>query len=67
MAVNSKLPGGSVPVFRGIDGSGRMVVLLLVNPPAKEGEPANQNINLRLSCIENPDSPDIYKIKKDDF
>ncbi len=67
MAVNSKLPDGSVSVFRGIDGSGRMVVLLLVNPPAKEGEPANQNINLRLSCIENPDSPDIYKIKKDDF
>ena len=67
MAVNPKLPDGSVPVFLGIDGSGRMVVLLLVNSPAKEGEPANQNINLRLSCNENPDSPDIYKIKKDDF
>ena len=64
LAVNSKLPDGSVPAFRGVDAKGRIVILLLVNPPAKEGQPANQNINLRLSYAENPD---IYKIKKDDF
>ena len=37
LAVNSKLPDGSVLVFRGVDAKGRMVILLLVNPPAKEG------------------------------
>lgn len=67
LAVNSQLPDGSVLVFRGIDGRGRMVVLLLVNPPAKEGQPVNQKINLRLSYIENPDSPDIFKIRDGDF
>ena len=67
LAVNTQLPDGSVLVFRGIDFRGKMVVLLLVNPPPKKGKPPNQNIKLRLSYIENPDSPDIYKIKKDDF
>ncbi len=67
LAVNSKLPDGSVFVFRGVDAKGRIVILLLVNLPAKEGQPANQNINLRLSYVENPDSPNIYKIKEDDF
>ncbi len=67
LVVNSKLPDGSVLVFRGVDRRGRMVVLLLVNPPPREGQAPHQNINLRLSYIQNPDSPDIYKIKKDDF
>ena len=67
LAVNTKMSDGSVLVFRGLDASGKMVVLLLVNPPVKEGQPPNRNINLRLSYIMNPDSPDIYKIKKDDF
>ena len=65
LAVNAKLSDGSVLVFRGLDARGKMVVLLLVNPLSKEGQPPNQNINLRLSYIVNPDSPDVYKIKKD--
>ena len=67
LAVNTKMSDGSVLVFRGLDAKGKMVVLLLVNPPVKEDQQPNQNINLRLSYIANPDSPDIYKIKKDDF
>jgi len=67
LAINTKMSDGSVLVFRGLDARGKMVVLLLVNPLSKEGQPSNQNINLRLSYIMNPDSPDVYKIKKDDF
>ena len=67
LAVNTKMSDGSVLVFRGLDTRGKMVVLLLVNPPAQEGQHPNRNINLRLSYIANPDSPDIYKIKKNDF
>jgi len=67
LAVNTKLSDESVLVFRGVDRRGKMVVLLLINPPPKKGQPPNQNINLRLSYIANPDSPDIYKIKKDGF
>ena len=67
LAINTKMSDGSVLVFRGLDAGGKMVALLLVNPPVKEGQPPNQNINLRLSYSVNPDSPDIYKIKKDDF
>ena len=67
LTINSKLPDGSIIVFRGVDLNGKMVALLLVNPPPQEGQPPNQNINLRLSYIANPDSPDIFKIKKDDF
>ncbi|MCH8156825.1 MAG: hypothetical protein IID18_03575 [Nitrospinae bacterium] len=66
MAVNAQLPDGSVLVFRGIDRQGRMVVLLLTNPQ-KEGQPPDQNISLRLSYIENPNFPDIFRIKDDDF
>lgn len=67
LALNTKISDGSILVFRGVDIMGKMVVLLLVNPPVKGGQPPNQNINLRLSYIANPDSPDIYKIKKSDF
>ena len=67
LAINTKMSDGSVLVFRGLDAGGKMVALLLINPPVKEGQPLNQNINLRLSYSVNPDSPDIYKIKKDDF
>ncbi|HAK37520.1 MAG TPA: hypothetical protein DCM60_04660, partial [Nitrospina sp.] len=37
LAVNSKLPDGSVPAFRGVDAKGRRVILLLVNPPRQGG------------------------------
>lgn len=63
LVVNNKLSDGSFLVFRGSDFNGKRVVLLLVNPVPKEGQKPNQNINLRLSYIANPDSPDIYKIK----
>ena len=67
LTVNEKLSDGSVLVFRGSDSRGKMVVLLLVNPRSNEGELPNQNINLRLSYIVNPSSPDIYKTKEGDF
>ena len=67
LVVNTRLSDGSILVFRGVDGHGKVVTLLLVNPPPKEGRSPNQNINLRLSYIANPDSPDVYKIDKDDF
>lgn len=66
MQVNAQLPDGSVLVFRGFDEEGRAVVLHLQNPEVKD-QPSHRNISLRLSYIENPDSPDIFRIKNEDF
>ncbi len=71
LALNTPLPDGSILVFRGKDKKGRMAVLLLQNPADKDGEKGDANkiddVNLRLSYIEKPDAPDIFKIKKGDF
>ncbi|QPJ66526.1 MAG: hypothetical protein G3M78_14405 [Candidatus Nitrohelix vancouverensis] len=71
LAVNTPLEDGSILVFRGKDQKGRMAVLLLQNPADKGGEKGGANkiddVNLRLSYIEKPDAPDIFKIKKGDF
>ncbi len=64
--VNSPLKDGSVLVFRGQDKRGRLTTLLLMNPES-EGSRKNKNISLRLSYIENPDSPDIFRVGKNDF
>jgi len=53
-------------VFRGTDDKGRMVLLLLVNPLKPEA-PQNQEIVLKLSYIQQPDHPDIFKIEKGKF
>jgi len=71
LAMNQSLNDGTVLVFRGADQQGRMVLLLLNNPPkpeSKEGEPdETPKLSLRLSYIKNPTAPDVFHIKENDF
>ena len=76
VVVNAELPDHSILVFRGTDMKGRMVVLELLQPqdPAKAKkadtstkQPAAQPSSLRLSYIEKPAEPDIFKIKPGQF
>ena len=66
LAVNQPFGKDSILVFRGLDKKGRMVLLLLVNPQ-KPGLPPNQDIVLKLSYIQQPDNPDVFKIGKGKF
>jgi hypothetical protein len=66
LLVNQPLGEDSILVFRGADKSGRMVLLILVNPQ-KPGSPPNQEIVLKLSYLQQPDNPDIFKIGKGEF
>jgi len=72
MAINARLPDESVLVFRGKDRLGRMVILLLksaMTSAEMKKAPAGSinHMSLRLSYIEKPEAPDIFKIKKGDF
>lgn len=66
LLVNQPFGKDSILVFRGRDYKGRMVLLLLVNPQ-KPGVLKNQEIVLKLSYIQQPDHPDIFKIEKGKF
>lgn len=75
MIANAQLKDGSILVFRGADKNGRMVIVLLNNPAFNPDPKSKEKVNpemvkkmsLRLSYIEKPGSPDIYKIGKDEF
>jgi hypothetical protein len=66
LMVNQPLGEESILVFRGTDEKRRMVLLLLANPQ-KPGFPPNQDIVLKLSYIQHPENPDIFKIEKGKF
>lgn len=66
MMVNQPLGEDSILVFRGKDKKGRMVLLLLANPK-KPNSPLNEEIVLKLSYIQHPENPDIFKIEKGKF
>lgn len=66
LVVNQSIGKDSILVFRGTDKKGRMVLLLLANPQ-KPGFPANQDIVLKLSYIQQPENPDVFKIGKKEF
>ena len=65
-ALNAQLGEGVILVFQGKDKKGRAARLLLSNPKNKDGE-AGENITLTLSYIEQPEDPDVFKIKDGDF
>ncbi len=65
-AVNAPLGQDAILVFRGQDAAGRTVLLLLINPKI-EGQPENQNITLKLSYIQDPEKPDVFQIKDEEF
>jgi len=73
LVVNQPLnkEGTVVLVFRGKDKRGRMVLLVLENPKLKNADGKdskdNENLSLKLSYIKNPDSPDVFIIRQDDF
>jgi hypothetical protein len=50
-------------VFKGSDVKGRMVAMTLDNPNTSEDQQNKSDASLRLSLIENPVNPDVYKTK----
>ncbi len=65
VVVNTKVPSGSVIVFRGVDESGRMILVELSLAPGSDTAPKTGTAPvgwLRLSYIQNPEKPDIFKI-----
>ena len=74
---NHQLKDGSIIVFRGKDSLGRMALIYLNNPmgspeqaktkSASEKAELAKKITLMLSYMENPQRPDIFNLKKDDF
>lgn len=75
VVVNQALPDGSTLVFRGSDAAGHMVVLQLLpvvdKADAKEDtkgrKPEVKKAILKLSYIENPTKPDVFRIEKGQF
>lgn len=70
LVMNARLEDGSVLVFRGTDDKGRMVLLLLSDPQSnKDKKPDKEQVklSLRLMYMENPRTPDVFRIKDGDF
>jgi len=69
LLMNARLNDSSVVVFRGTDAKGRMIFLLLKSPSntSQGTEDKNKELSLRLSYIENPNNPDIFKVKDGEF
>lgn len=69
VVADSGLPDGTVLVFRGVDGQGRMVALTAagVYTPAGQKQAAQPDPVLRLTYIEDPQHPDVYTIKQGEF
>ena len=72
MKVNQPVEVGKTLVFRGSDDNGRMVLLVLnatraSDEEAEAGDEAGRRLSLRLSYIENPQNPDIYRIQEGQF
>ncbi len=67
MIVNAQINDSSILVFRGTDEKDRMVSLMLNNSQDTSKESVENNASLQLSYIENPNSPDIFLIKKGTF
>jgi len=67
--VDAGLPDGSVLVFRGVDGQGRMVAMTAtgIYTPTGQKEGAQPDPVLRLTYIEDPQHPDVYTIKPGEF
>jgi hypothetical protein len=76
VVANAQLPDGTLLVFRGLDAQGHMTLLLLALPQTgshvgsssdqsakSKSEPKKPDVTtLRLSYIEKPDKPDIFKL-----
>ncbi|MEE8172343.1 MAG: hypothetical protein V3T62_05375 [Alphaproteobacteria bacterium] len=70
--VNQPVEVGATVVFRGSDEQGRMVLLVLnatraSDDQSEEGGAAARRVSLRLSYMESPGNPDIYRVQKGQF
>ena len=70
--VNQPVEVGATVVFCGSDDEGRMVLLVLnatraSDEQSEEGGEAPQRVSLRLSYMENPGNPDIYRVQEGQF
>ena len=71
--VNQPVEVGKTLVFRGSDDNGRMVLLVLNATRASDDQgeggdyETTRRLSLRLSYIENPQNPDIYRIQEGQF
>jgi hypothetical protein len=69
--VNQPIEVGATVVFRGSDENGHMVLLVLnaarTLDDQSEGDDAVNRVSLRLSYMENPGNPDIYRVKGGQF
>jgi hypothetical protein len=65
---NHQLPNGYV-VFRGLDGAGRMVMLMLAGATGADAEKdkAPPPITLQLSYVLDPQHPDVFRVAKGMF
>ncbi len=63
--VNTPAGKELIIVFRARDRAGRMVLLLMTNPPKQKTRPAP--LSLKLSYIQKPERPDVFKIKPGQF
>ncbi len=67
---NRQADDGSNIVFQGSDANGRTVLLQLTAPAGEQAEGATENappVWLRLSYIENPAAPDIFRVEVGQF
>ena len=69
LVMNSRLDTRSMLLFRGNDANGAMVILIMKTPPQHKGgeEIQGKEFSLRLSYIQNPKNPDIFKVKEGEF
>ena len=70
--VNQPVEVGATVVFRGSDDDGRMVLLVLnaaraSDDQSDDGDSAARRVSLRLSYMENPGNPDIYRVQEGQF
>ncbi len=62
---NTPAREGLIIVFRARDRAGRMVLLLMTNPPKQKSGAAP--LSLKLSYIQKPEQPDVFQIRKGQF
>jgi hypothetical protein len=63
---NHQLPNGYV-VFRGLDGAGRMVMLMLAGATGEAESKTPPPIALQLSYVLDPQHPDVFRVAKGMF
>ena len=71
IASNVTTGGGTITVFQGQDADKHLTLLRLVSTPAprqhSKAATAKPSVALLLSYVENPQTPDVYRLKKGQF